>query len=253
MFDIERYRTIRFNRVNYDYAGNIEYLCNSIVPTDDDFRVAKEIMENGCSPDGYKGFAESILRNTVQKKGTVFAIAGNIGSGKSTFIHILLESNMLGSDVVPVLEDVYKAVFFNDVDNMKAAYGYAKSFVKKKILDYCSSGKNFVYEFVPSNDDKMEILDALKSIGYRVVVLFIMTDDVNVNVDRVKNRVASGADFVSEDKVRSREFLTNGNLNRLLQGSDEFYRYYSKDGSFILRSYKVGGEEMLTVSEEVPI
>ena len=241
MFDIERYGTIKFNSANYDYISNLEYLCSIIAPTDEDFRVAKEIMNNGCSHDDYKGFAENILRSTFQKHGTVFAIAGNIGSGKSTFIHILLENNMLGIDVMPILEDVYRTVLFGDIYNMKVAYGYAKSFVKKKILDYCSSGKNFIYEFVPSNDDKLEILDALKSIGYRIVVLFIMTDDVNVNVDRVKNRVASGADFVSEDKVRSRELLTNGNMNRLLQCSDEFYHYNSKDGSFILRFYKVDG------------
>ena len=253
MFDIERYKTLRLNGVHYDYVGNLEYLCNSFLPTADDFYAAEELINNGHSTDDYKGFAESILINTDRKNGTVFAITGNIGSGKSTFIHLLFENNMLGSDTALVLEDIYKKVFFDDVDKIKVAYSYAKSFVKKKILDYCNSNKNFVFEFVPSNSEKIEILDALKSIGYRIVVFFIKTDDVNINVSRVKNRVKNGADYVSEAKVRSRESLTNDKIDRLLSCSDEFYCYDSNDGVFLLFSYKISGEEMITVNEEKPV
>ena len=59
-------------------------------------------------------------------------------------------------------------------------------------------------ETVMSSPDKVQLLKQAQLPGYRTYLYFIATDDAEINISRVRNRVKQGGHSVPEDKIVSR-------------------------------------------------
>lgn len=62
----------------------------------------------------------------------------------------------------------------------------------------------FSFETVMSSPDKVDFLRKSRDSGYRTYLYFIATEDPDLNVARVQERVRSGGHDVPEEKIRSR-------------------------------------------------
>ena len=218
-----------------NYKSTLVYLKSLMMPTKDDFEVANKIIEENKTC----GFAEivNVIKNCIctNNDKTAYIILGNIGSGKSTLIHVLSKDNFFSNNSEFILEDIYKQIFFSKENiPLKTSYGYAKSFLGIKLVRAISLKKNIVIEMVPSSEEKIELLKCLKYLKYKIVICYIKTGDIEINKKRVKNRIANGADFVSLEKVDSREKLTCDNLGEVLTMHDELFVFISDTSSIKL-------------------
>jgi hypothetical protein len=62
----------------------------------------------------------------------------------------------------------------------------------------------FTLETVMSSPDKVQLLQQAQQTGYRTYLYFIATDDPDINISQVQNRVRQGGHSVPEDKIVSR-------------------------------------------------
>lgn len=85
------------------------------------------------------------------------------------------------------------------------ANSYAASviadFIRQKLLEKKVS---FTFETVMSSKDKVALLEKAQTLGYRTYLYYIATDDPEINISRVSNRVKLKGHPVSEEKIRSR-------------------------------------------------
>ena len=75
---------------------------------------------------------------------------------------------------------------------------------------------SFTYETVMSHISKVELLNYAKLKGFRTYLYYIATDDPEINISRVKNRVNLGGHNVPENLIidryhRSLDLLINAN------------------------------------------
>ena len=77
----------------------------------------------------------------------------------------------------------------------------AGDFLRQKLLDRKLS---FTFETVMSHPSKVKLLEQAQQAGYRTYLYFIATDDPDINISRVRNRVKQGGHAVPEDKIASR-------------------------------------------------
>lgn len=74
-------------------------------------------------------------------------------------------------------------------------------FLRDELL---ACGQSFSFETVMSHRNKVEFFARARADGYRTYLYFICTDSPELNVGRVKTRVATGGHDVPEDKIVSR-------------------------------------------------
>jgi predicted ABC-type ATPase len=77
----------------------------------------------------------------------------------------------------------------------------AADFLRHKLLEQKVS---FTFETVMSSPDKIAFLAKAQRAGYRTYLYYIATEDPEINVSRVRNRVSLGGHPVPEDKIVSR-------------------------------------------------
>lgn len=61
--------------------------------------------------------------------------------------------------------------------------------------------EDFTFETVLSSDYKMEILRKAKKEGYFIKCVFVLTIDPQINIARIKSRVAAGGHDIEKSKV----------------------------------------------------
>jgi predicted ABC-type ATPase len=98
-------------------------------------------------------------------------------------------------------------------------------FIRHKLL---SAKISFSFETVMSHIGKVKFLDEAQRVGFRTYLYYVATEDADINVERVKIRVASGGHSVPEEKIRSRY---QGSLALLLQAVEYSNRAYIFDNS----------------------
>jgi predicted ABC-type ATPase len=129
-------------------------------------------------------------------------IAGPNGSGKSTLKRGLGWSldNWIDPDVVAKDLRSKTSPQFSQQDVEAQAFAMARSMR----IGYAAALSDFGFETVFSHDSNVAFLEALKILGYEVILYFVCTGDPSINVGRVKNRVALGGHDVPLDKIVSR-------------------------------------------------
>lgn len=78
-------------------------------------------------------------------------------------------------------------------------------------------------ETVMSHPGKVSLLEQAQRLGYRTYLYFVATDDPEINVSRVRNRVGLGGHPVPEDKIISRYHRSLGLLLEAIKHTNRAY------------------------------
>lgn len=124
-------------------------------------------------------------------------VAGPNGSGKTTLIETLRASPEI---ILPPL--------YINADDLGRRDGLdprtAQKLAEAKRLQAIAGGRSFLYETVMSHPGKIAELQAAAHAGYAITVIFVATDNPEINVRRVALRVAVGGHDVPRDRIRAR-------------------------------------------------
>ncbi len=85
-------------------------------------------------------------------------------------------------------------------------------FIRQKLLNLDDT---FSTETVMSDPSKIELIKTAREKGFKVYLYYITTDDVIINVERVKSRVLAGGHSVPLEKIKERYIRS---LNLLYEG-----------------------------------
>jgi predicted ABC-type ATPase len=135
---------------------------------------------------------------------TVIVFAGPNGSGKSTINAQVLADPALGFDGVYINADDIAKNLKGDFPSPFALNVAAAEQAEKLRLQCLGAGKSFAFETVMSTPEKVALMSQARARGYDVHLVFVTTEDAEINVQRVANRVALGGHDVPADSVRSR-------------------------------------------------
>jgi len=106
--------------------------------------------------------------------------------------------------------------------------------LQNKKVDFC-------FETVMSHPSKIDEFIEAKNSGYKTYLYFICTDDPEVNISRVENRVQKGGHDVAKDKIVSRYYDTLKNLLPAIVHIDKCYLFDNSEDRFRLISTIVNG------------
>uniref|UniRef100_UPI003F494D55 zeta toxin family protein n=1 Tax=Cupriavidus taiwanensis TaxID=164546 RepID=UPI003F494D55 len=134
---------------------------------------------------------------------TVLCFAGPNGSGKTTASREVLEASGLPPEAYINADDIAKTLESEIADyderNRKAA-----AIAEERRLAALETGDSFAFETVMSTPEKVALLTQAKAKGYEVLLVFVATNNPEINVARVANRVSLGGHAVKPDTIRDR-------------------------------------------------
>lgn len=104
-----------------------------------------------------------------------------------------------------------------------------------------------------SHPSKLEIMRQAADADFTVHLYYVTTRDPDINVARVRNRVARGGHPVDEGKIRSRYYGSLENLADALRCADEAYLFdNSTDGRSGIEVARKQGNQITVLTDEVP-
>ncbi len=117
------------------------------------------------------------------------------------------------------------SLWFSNVSINSYYASVISDYIRKKLLQMKA---DFTFETVMSHESKVELLKEARHQGYRTYLYYIATEDAEINVFRVKNRVHLGGHHVSEQRIRERYTKS---LELLLEAIKHSNRAYIFDNS----------------------
>ena len=80
---------------------------------------------------------------------------------------------------------------------------------------------DFTFETVLSTDRNLNLLERAKQAGYKIMAVYVLTKESEINVRRVAKRAANGGHAVPEEKIKTRYKKSVANLGRLVRIADD--------------------------------
>lgn len=126
--------------------------------------------------------------------------AGPNGSGKSTITENFQQLPNSPENYINPDEIALNLPGGNTVSNAYTAATIAEN----QRSQFISERQSFAFETVMSHPSKLEVMKQAKNAGYEVELIFVSTNDPEINVERVRQRVAEGGHDVPANKIRER-------------------------------------------------
>lgn len=150
---------------------------------------------------------------------------------------------------------VLNLVFENNVIKHKTDqnFSYEASVIVDLIRQLLiEKGERLSFETVMSHESKIHVLQNAMELGYKNYLYFVSTEDVEINKNRVDNRVKDGGHNVPKEKIESRY---DRSLKLLREAVKYTYRTFVYDNSgteakLILDIFK--GNEVTIRASEIP-
>ena len=117
--------------------------------------------------------------------------AGPNGSGKTTITRMAKTAGVYIN-----ADDIKKSSLCSDLEAAQKAEELRELMLKK--------GEDFTFETVLSTDRNLKLLKKAKEKGYFLRCIYVLTDDYEINIARVRMRQSMGGHGVPEDKIKSR-------------------------------------------------
>jgi predicted ABC-type ATPase len=160
--------------------------------------------------------------NDIMKK-RLYLIAGPNGSGKTTLAHELL-SDEAGLAFLNADETAAKIG-----DSVGLASG---RIILKEIDRMLDSGKSFALESTISGNYHKRVLKEAKSKGYEVTLFYVFLDSSDLNIKRIKRRVALGGHSVPDEDVVRRFDKSIKNFWDIVDIVDFWELYYNSKKNY---------------------
>jgi predicted ABC-type ATPase len=194
-----------------------------------------ELQKQLESPTGLD-FGQFDLTPGLDDLRTFFASSSLIKQAKLGHIaaELLLEDKCL---IFPVLE--------------KAAYlaSVSADFIRQHLV---AANASFTFETVMSSPDKIELLRQARLRGFRTYLYYIATEDVEINVSRIRTRVASGGHNVPTDKIISRYARSLDLLLDAIRLCDRAYIFDNSGPERFWLAEISEGQQLRFVSNTIP-
>lgn len=143
-------------------------------------------------------------------------IAGANGCGKSTLTHwsraYFQETPILDPDAIAVRLSV-DSHSHSAIEAGKRVLLASEEYLQKRV--------SFVVETTLSGGTYLRMMREAKKLGYRIRLIYIGTDSLEINLERVQQRVGKGGHDVPEEDQRRRYPRSLRNLPLALEIADE--------------------------------
>lgn len=147
----------------------------------------------------------------IEIKPTLFVFAGNNGSGKSTMRSIIGEKIGIETSIDPdSLTRKYRR--FNAKNPEFQAGKEAINLINKYIVER----KSFAMETTLSGKIATKQIKNAKNKGFEIIMFFFALNDINLNIERVRQRVMSGGHNIPKEDIIRREKRVKRNLLNII-------------------------------------
>ncbi len=160
--------------------------------------------------------SQSVASTSSSNAPCLYILVGGNGSGKSTYYDLHLRA------VVPVFVNadlIAKEQFGDDAEAKSLEAAKIAEDTRYRLVDERVS---FCFETVFSHPSKIDFLAHAKSQGYSIRMVAIYTDNPQLNVARVAQRVQSGGHDVPEQKIIERIARTYAHVGDAVALCDQF-------------------------------
>lgn len=150
----------------------------------------------------------SMLSFDTQGSPRILVFAGPNGSGKSTVTRNLpLVGNYINAD------DIKRTFGLSDLEAAQEAEALREF--------HLEHGLDFTFETVLSTERNLNLLRRAKSAGYQIAAIFVLTNNPDINVQRVHIRSAAGGHDVPTEKIIARYHRSLENIAELARIADK--------------------------------
>jgi len=163
-----------------------------------------------------------------------------------------LSYKKLGSKTTPARFSIYN----NQLKvNIKKISSYIAAdiaeFIRRKLM---ANGKSFSFETVLSHESKLQLLNDAKQLGYRIYLYYVATESPEININRVKIRVAKKGHAVDEARIKERYYRSLDLLLDTVKISNRAYLFDNSGKYYELVAEIADGKkvEMLTSDKNIP-
>ena len=122
-------------------------------------------------------------------------------------------------------------------------------FIRNKLLE---DQLSFTFETVMSSDDKIAFMLKARESGYRTYLYFVATEDPDININRVRNRVAAGGHPVPTEKIVQRYGRCLSLLPVAIAASDRAYIFDNSGADLVLLAEVTDGTDLEFKVDDVP-
>lgn len=193
-------------------------------------------IEKGIRHDGFLSFADYSVTATGE---ALFAFL------KAS--QLLAKAKLL--DQVDLLTLQGQHLVFGSVAVNSYWASVLADFMRHQLL---AAGVSFTFETVMSSPDKVDFLCKARAQGFRTYLYYVATEDPAINIERVRQRVASGGHPVAEDKIVSRYHGSLALLLRAVECSDRAYLFDNSGHERLWVAEATGGHVLEMKSEYMP-
>jgi predicted ABC-type ATPase len=140
-------------------------------------------------------------------------------------------------------------LIFHEVEINAYFASVAADFIRNKLIQ---DNRSFTFETVMSNRDKIELLRKAQIRGYRTYLYYIATEDTQINISRVQNRVQMGGHSVPEDKIVLRYRRSLDLLMEAVQFTNRAYIFDNSAQEHILVAEITNGKALEMKTDLMP-
>lgn len=142
-------------------------------------------------------------------------IAGPNGSGKSTLTNMLVQQGVSFGDYLNA-DDIANTL----VGSPSEVSARAQMIVREKRDLALAEGRDHAFETVMSHPSHIDYMAKAASHGFSVKLYFVATEDPELNIDRVANRVLHGGHDVPVERIVNRYYRCLSNLKDAIKAAE---------------------------------
>ncbi len=141
-------------------------------------------------------------------------------------------------------------LIFHDVAVNAYFASVAADFIRNKLL---AAGVSFTFETVMSSPDKVAFLRKAQAQGFRTYLYYVATEDPEINISRVANRVRQGGHPVPQNKIVERYYRSLDLLFEAVQYANRAYIFDNSGHGKVWLAEVTDGNELEMKSEAMPL
>lgn len=132
----------------------------------------------------------------------LYILAGPNGAGKTTFYYTAVEQGFIDPALPFINVDL---IIKNELGGFTTKnFARAEELVRIKIGDHLRRQESFMIESNLARSSDYEWLQSVASRGYEIVLYFLYTSNVEINIERVRERVKEGGHDVPNNIIIDR-------------------------------------------------